>query len=307
MTRQSTCVSLTLTTLAALGLAAPSAYAGTTITDTVKYSSYVQNKVNSAGSGYVATSTPKKGSPGSGTVFYTNDSNVDTEGPTSLAAPSQYAAYSLLDFATPYTFNAPVASVNNVSLTITEYPASFGNANPVDVYLVTDNRTSDYYSANSLNNSTLKYDTSMAGQTNPLGLGAQLGTAYALATLVPYSNSQNQIDTINLSLSPAASTLLTSQLNSGSDIRLVISQDSSALSGAAEYDGSYYANKAGSTSPLSLNFSAFDAQGNADGGSPAPEPSAAATLALVEIGLAGMLLRARRRSNKAPMDAPSAA
>ena len=210
--------------LALLSLAATGAYAQTT-TDTVKYSSYVQNKTNSAGSGYVTTSAGTGSAAG---TYFTNDSNVDTEGPTTLgASASTFAAYSLLDFSTPFTFTAPVASVSGLTLTITEYPASFGTANPTDIYLVTDSTTSDFYSATPAQNSPLFYDTSAAGQTNPLGLGNQLGTTYFLGQAT-YSKVKNQIDNISLSLSSDAQALFLSQLNSGGNLRFVISQDSSA-------------------------------------------------------------------------------
>ncbi len=281
---------------ALLCLTAAGAHAQTT-TDAVKYTSYVQNKTNSAGSGNVATTA------GTGTAagtYFTNDGNVDTEGPTTLGpSASTFAAYSLLDFATPFTFSAPVASVSGLTLTMTEFPAGFGTANPTDIYLVTDSATSDYYSANAAQNSPLIYDTSPAGQSNPLGLGSQLGATYFLGQAA-YSKVKNQIDQITLTLSTPAQALFLAQLNSGGDIRFAVSQDSSALSGAAEYDGSYYAAKSPAASPLNLSFSAFDATGAPLVGTPAAAPEPSGFLAMfVGAGVLGLAPLRRRKANPA--------
>ena len=293
MTRKSL-MSFGLPALAVMSVMGSAVQAQST-TDTAKYSSFVQNKTNGAGSGYVATSA------GTGTAagtFFTNNGNLDLEGPGTTSTASQYADYGLLDFSTPEAFRAPVASVNSLSLKITEYAANFTSAatNSVDIYLVTDAATSDFYSATASANSPLTYEyntpTTGLGTTNPLGLGQQLGATYLLGT-VSYSNGKPQVDTLNLSLpSGAATSLFLSELNSGGNIRLAMDEDSSVLSGASAYDGVYYAAPA-------LTFNAFDANGVADIGTPAaaPEPSSVAVM-VIGVGMMSLIAARRRYATK---------
>ena len=164
-------------------------------------------------------------------------------------ASNKFPSFSVLDFTVgSFGLPAPVSSVSNVSLTLTE--SDFGStlSGGFTIYLTED--TNSIATANG--GSPLAYQTA----NTPSGLGTQLGdstTLFPLATFTSSASTSNTTaDVFTLTLTAAAQTYFDQQLNAGStsDLRLVLA--SNTASGYATFLGNTSAVPAASEPTLSF-------------------------------------------------------
>jgi hypothetical protein len=182
-----------------------------------------------------------------------------------------YGYFGVIDFrASDFGIKKAVASVTDFKLTLTEDNASWSTAGSLQLWISGD--TSASIDSGS---STLKFNKSylpggVGSQLNPLVL---LGTANFTTT---GDVNNGKADVYDLSLSSAAETLLVDELNtSGGNVRIVVTPDDSKV--AATWAG--YANTTYGGPKLSLTAQTV------------PEP---ASLAVIAVGLAGLVARKRR-------------
>jgi hypothetical protein len=152
--------------------------------------------------------------PATATTYFTVEA--------SNAANGTYASFAVADFnPATITNGQTVGTVNSATLELVNTVASFAAAGPLDVYIVDDTSTS-------LNSGGLAFNTSAA----PEGLDGQLGNHFLLGT-INYSPSPTipagQYTAFSLT-NPAGLAELKTALNSGSDIRIVVTAEDTTVS-----------------------------------------------------------------------------
>lgn len=182
-----------------------------------------------------------------------------------------FGSFGVVDFhGSDFHFGGTVTGINSAQLVLTESNAAFTAPGNLNLYLTQDTTTPI-----DAGSSTLAYDSTQT----PEGLGTQL-TPHDLIGSASFSSTGNtntgQVDTYNLTLSPSDRTYLIGELNSGKNVRFIITPTDSAV--AATYAGF-------------TNTSETGPQLVIDATTSAPEPASLGVLALAGVGL---LARRRR-------------
>ena len=248
-----------LATLATLGLAATTAYAQTATV---------------SGNATVQAAGPRTGA--NGLAF------LNVEGNGNLAA---FRSYGTIDFTTAGF--ASVASVDTLTFTLSDAPAGFSSAGPVNVdfYVTTDTTTSD---SNAAGASPLKYNPAsfLTGTSQGQGVDTtQFASGAGFYLLGTGSYSKTTVGspfTYTFSPTGAAETYLTSQVNANGALRFLVAADADAV--AATYAG---ATNSTVTSRPQLSIAVTNTVASA------PEPSG--TVALLAGALTLGVLATRRR------------
>ena len=220
-----TALSVAVAGAAALGAALPHAaaatYIGSIANTTGTPTAVLQTQVEAAayfGTGRFSIEGATAGGPSYqdfGTLDF-NANNISTDGgvTTGLGALTQ------------------VTAINNITLSLTDYDEYFAVGGKIDLYLTNNN----------VSTSGLTYQTDAASQ--PQGIGHQLDTLFSVGqiTYAPANSttsgsggpSAGTFYNTTLSLSSAAKSYITNQLNTGGNVRLVLAADSPTV--AADFN-----------------------------------------------------------------------
>lgn len=193
----------------------------------------------------------------------------DVEGSSNGTGSSGYACYGVADFnGASYQGIGKVGDVTSATLELFQADASFTKNSTVQLWW-TANTNLNINSGN-----TVKYNYAAGGES---GLDSSVWTSLQLlgsASFVQVKSGHE--DDYTLSLTATAKAGIISAINSGSDIRFIVSSDNAG--GAATWAG--YSSTSYSGPKLALNVAAV------------PEP---ATIAILTVGVVGLIRRRRSR------------
>lgn len=181
-----------------------------------------------------------------------------------------FASFGVIDFsAASFGLTETVGSISQLNLSLTQSNAGFTNSGGLNFWITTDITSSIQPGGG------LFFDAS----DNPDGIGSQLNTRYLLGAGFFTEVASGQTDTFSFSsFDPDLEAILISALNSGDNLRIIVSPTDAATAAT-------WAGVGGSFQGPMLNFEY----------AAIPEPS---TYALIGLGLAGLIVL--RRMKKTP-------